>query len=135
MTVCLCAIALLMAGIVGCGRDDQCGRINISGRVTFREAAVPKGRIDFISPGSSDKSESMGHAIIEHGEFDTARAGRGVAAGEYIVRLRGFDGNASPVDELLYGRPLFTYESRIDVTSDQNHFEFNVPHQNSSRGR
>lgn len=120
---------LLMVGILsaGCGGSRD-GIVQIQGEVTYDGQPVPTGRIDFIPVGNEGATGSGGYAMIKAGAFDTRTDGKGLAPGNYLARLNGFDGVAGSDGESSYGKLLFErYEQEIEITPGQEAIRFDVP--------
>src|SRR5688572_20191024 len=93
------AVAALAAGC-----DKAPKTFDVSGTVTFKGGAVPKGMVWF-APTSTDKTAgAQGYAPITDGRFNTAEGGRGVAEGQYAVRIEA--GDSKPAAEMPIGKPL-----------------------------
>src|SRR5262245_45059271 len=103
---------------VGCGGDGP-RRYHISGKVTYKGHSIPAGEIIFDPDVTKGKDGVQGFALIRDGEYDTSvRGGKGVGAGPYVVKIRGYDGK--PRGELPLGEPLFPeYEDKIDLPGER----------------
>ncbi|MFM7540031.1 MAG: hypothetical protein ACKO9Z_10260 [Planctomycetota bacterium] len=114
-------LALLLVAalfVPGCGGGD--GLKDISGTVSLKGKAVPKGMIWFDPAPDHPSKPVQGYAFIEDGKFDSKAKGRGVAKGPYLVRVEAYDGKSS--SEFPYGRPLSnqSLESKLDISPDGN---------------
>lgn len=79
------AAAVLM--IAGCSPDDGLGsRYSVSGRVTYKGAAVPKGTIGFVSENPAVRGAT---GQIEDGSYTltTQTPGDGALPGKYTVTI------------------------------------------------
>ena len=108
------ALAILLAG---CGGD---GLKDVSGTVSLKGKAVPKGMVWFDPASSHPAKPVQGYAFIEEGKFDSKSKGRGVAKGPYLVRVEAFDGKSS--SEFPYGKQLSTQslETNLEIPADGN---------------
>ncbi len=77
----------------GCGRGPSLGTIPVRGRITYKKAPVPSGRI-VLDPvdaegGGSDLVRAASGAIQSDGRFvlSTFEHGDGVLPGTYAVRI------------------------------------------------
>ncbi|MFZ9794046.1 MAG: hypothetical protein ACO3F3_17090 [Gemmataceae bacterium] len=91
--------------IYGCGKGEEL--YDISGNITFKGKAIPKGLIFFDPDPTSATPGTQGFANIENGKFDTSikGKGRGIKGGKYNIRIGGFDGKEGP--EAPFGKFLF----------------------------
>src|SRR5262245_19770637 len=86
-----CLLAAALSFSPGCGGGPK--RYHISGKVTHQGRAIPAGEIIFDPDEIKGKDGVQGFALIQDGEYDTSvRGGKGVGAGPYVVKIRGFDG-------------------------------------------
>jgi hypothetical protein len=121
-------LAISWAALVGCGNRESGGLIECRGKVLFRGQPVPKGRIDFMPDVSQGSRGPAGYALIEAGEYSTARNGRGVAAGTQLVRLQGFNGVPLENEGGAMGTPLFpAYQTKVEIVSGKSQYDFEVP--------
>ena len=121
--VILPALLLLAAGCGGSGSST------VSGKVTHKGKAVPKGFITFIPDTSKGNSGPGGGAEIIDGEYSTAD-GKGISGGPYIVQIVGFDGvpYTESGEEIPEGKSLFNkYETTVDFPKDSTVKDFVVP--------
>ena len=116
---------VLAAGIAvtapGCGRSERTVH-HVSGTVTFDGQPVPAGFVVFDPDVSAGNDGTQGFAKIEDGRFDTARGGRGVTGGAYVVQLRG-SAAAEGSDTLL----AWQYEQTIDLPAADSRHDLAVP--------
>jgi len=103
--------------LAGCGGD---GLKDVSGTVSLKGKAVPKGMVWFDPASSHPAKPVQGYAFIEEGKFDSKTKGRGVAKGPYLVRVEAFDGKSS--SEFPYGKQLSTQslETNLEIPADGN---------------
>jgi hypothetical protein len=88
----LCAVAC--AAALGCGGD---GTTRVSGKVNFKGAPVPAGKVYFIPKGGTG---ATGFADIKNGTYDTGSAGgRGAPGGPVTIAVEGFDPTAKDAKE------------------------------------
>ena len=80
------AMALTIAGLVGCSDDGLARRYSVSGKVTYKGEPLPKGLISFISPDPEGRS-ALG--TIEKGYYTltTQDPGDGAFPGTYTVTI------------------------------------------------
>lgn len=92
--------------------------VDISGAVSFKGKAIPKGMIWFDPAPSHAKKPAQGFAFIEDGKFDSKSKGRGVVSGPYLVRVEGYDGKVA--NEFPYGKPLSSgnIEVKMEINAD-----------------
>ena len=115
---------LLLA--LGCGQAGP-GRFDVSGKVTFAGNPVPSGWVSFTPDTAKGNSGPQGVAAIRAGAYDTTGAnGKGTVGGPMIVRIEGFDGQATP--DLPNGRPLFApYEVKVELPRERITKDLEVP--------
>lgn len=110
-----------LAGIVGCG--DPAGLTPVSGRVTWRGEAVPRGDV-FIEPDASQGNTGRQcRASIIDGAF-VSRPGFGAIQGPVVVIVEGRHtppGSEFPVS--LFPR----YEFKTDIHKGRATLEIVVP--------
>ena len=69
---------------------------------------------------------SQGFATIANGTYTTAKRGRGVRGGAYVIRISGFDGALANDDQPV--RPLFEdYVVTRDIPTSATQLNFDVP--------
>lgn len=125
-------ILILALPLIGCGGD---GANRVSGKVTFKGAPVPKGKIYFMPDTAKGNSGATGYADITNGEYDTSSTGgRGAVKGAVIVAIEGWDpattvtkkekGDTSgeTTNVVLFAR----WETNLDVAGSTNK-DFDVP--------
>ncbi len=122
---------LLVLPLFGCGGD---GANRVSGKVTFKGAPVPKGKIYFIPDGSKGATGATGYADITDGSYDTSSTGgRGAVKGAVTVAIEGWDPSVTAKSEkgdtsgetrvqMLFAR----YETTLEVTGSTSK-DFDVP--------
>src|SRR5262245_247161 len=94
-----------LALLAGCGGGPK--RLHLSGQVLYNGQPVPAGEIYFDPDVAKGKDGPQGFARIENGRYDTRKGGVPLTAGPHVVRILGFDGNARPGADVLYGKRLF----------------------------
>lgn len=108
-------LALLLA--LGCGSDST---TRVTGKVTFKGAPVPAGKIYFNPDPSKGGKGASGYADIKDGYYDTSSSGgRDAPVGPVIIAVEGIDpGSKDTKDKsddvaakLLFAR----YEVSFDV--------------------
>lgn len=125
----LCGVAC--AAALGCGGG---GGTRMTGKVTFKGAPVPAGKVYFIPDGAKGGKGATGFADIKNGEYDTGLpGGLGAPAGPVIVAVEGLDPSAKEKDaspdvsaKLLFARHEFPFDvpkggpvaKDIDVPAD-----------------
>ncbi len=80
----LTTVAVCLALMVGCGKDDGLGRKAISGSVTLDGAPVGNGSISFEPQGSESTISSGG--VIQDGKYALEKK-NGLPVGKYRVRI------------------------------------------------
>lgn len=100
----------------GCGGGN--GLVDVSGTVSFKGKAVPKGMVWFDPDPGHPGKPPQGFAFIEEGKFESKVKGRGVSKGPYLVRIEGYDGKTA--NEFPYGKPLASrsIEARMNLEAD-----------------
>ena len=118
----------VIALVAGCGNGMNGSSFNVSGAVTYDGQPVPVGYIKFIPKGDG----ATGFASIRDGKYDTSigKKKRGIEAGEYTIRLDGFDGvpvaDPDDPDELFgQGKQLFSRHT-IEQTFPAKDQELNI---------
>jgi len=122
--------ALASCFVVGCGSKTY----HVSGKVTFKGAPVPAGRLYFTPDGSKgNKSGGSGFADIKDGNYDTsATGGRGLEGpGPVKVMIEGYDPNAPATRNEKSGdevrKPLFPrFETTAEVNDPKTTKDFDV---------
>lgn len=120
-------VSLLAAAIFagGCGGGGP-ATFDVAGSVTFKGQPVPDGEIRLDPDAGKNFDGQQGYARIQNGQFDTAKGGRGVAAGPYVIRILACDGK--PGTEMPLGRPLRSeYEFQEDLSPDHARLTIDVP--------
>jgi hypothetical protein len=118
------AILLLCAG---CGGEGN----RVSGKVTFKGAPVPAGKIYFMPDGTKGNNAGTGFADIKDGLYDTSKSGgRGAPAGPVIIAIEGIDPSKPPpkADSDVIATVLFPrYELAADMPSSSSTKDIDVP--------
>lgn len=105
-------IALSCAAALGCGGD---GSVRVTGKVTFKGAPVPAGKVYFIPKDTG----ATGFADIKNGTYDTgAQGGHGAPAGPVTIAVEGFDPTTKDAKEksedvtakVLFARHELTFD-------------------------
>jgi hypothetical protein len=123
-----CGPAVL--ALVGCRAEDK--RYDVSGTVTYAGKPIPKGLIFFDPDASKGMAGTQGFANIRDGKFDTAKHGKGIRGGPYVVRVSGFDGKEA--SEAPFGQPLFPeYQEKRDLPAANSTLDIDVPRKHQSR--
>ncbi len=122
---CGLTVAVLLG--TGCSGDKGPRRYHVQGRVEFRGAPVPTGRIVFDPDPVKGNRGPQGVAIIQDGAFDTrAATGKGTVGGPHIVRIDGFDGQGGN-DDSPFGNALFRdYQQSVDLPQEDTEMDFTV---------
>lgn len=126
--------AVLCCVAFGCGGDKT---VRVSGKVTFKGAPVPAGKIYFMPDGSKGNTGPTGFADIKDGAYDTsATGGRNPPPGAVIIAVEGMDPSAPP-DKAKKGEPtseestaklLFArYETAADLPTSASTKDIDVP--------
>lgn len=120
----LLAISSVCGLLVGCSSESN--RYDISGKVTFKGQPVPVGKIYFSPDTSKGNDGPQGFADIKDGRYDTrSQSSKGSPTGAVTVRIEGFDGH--PVGDFAFGRPLFVYETTLELSKATTEQNFDVP--------
>lgn len=135
--VSFCFGLLAIASLVGCGAAaDPLGRQDISGEVTLKGEPLDGGSVIFEPEDSSNPTS--GGAAIENGKFELPK-GRGLAPGEYRVRISAAGGVTERIATEAPGEPVISTErvpKNWNSQSDQivtveeggeNHLVFEIP--------
>jgi hypothetical protein len=118
------ALAALLCLAAGCSPGPEV--YPVTGTVTYDGKPLPAGQIFFEADVQKGRCAPQGFAEVKDGHFDTAKGGRGVIGGPYVIRIQGFDGK--PNEELALGKPLFSdYIESRDIPKGPAQLEFSVP--------
>jgi hypothetical protein len=98
------ALSIVMASLLGCGKAEP-RRYELSGKVTWAGKPIPAGMLYFEPDLAAGVNGLQGFAIIDKGQYDTRKGGRGTSGGKVVIRIFAGDGIAS--GEAQMGRPLF----------------------------
>ena len=88
----------------GCGKPEP-KRYELSGKVTWAGKPIPAGMLYFEPDLAAGTNGLQGYAIIENGQYDTRKGGRGISGGKSVIRIFAGDGKAA--GEATMGQPLF----------------------------
>lgn len=100
----ICATFLLAAlTAIGCAAEERL--YDVAGTVNYDGKPIPKGVIHFEPDVTKGETGQAGFANIVNGQFTTAKEGKGVRGGAYVVRVNGFDGKEAA--EAPFGQWLF----------------------------
>jgi len=132
-----CFGLLAIVSLVGCGAAaDPLGRQDISGEVKLKNEPLDGGSILFEPEDTSNPTS--GGAAIENGKFELPK-GRGLAPGEYKVRISAAGGATERIATEAPGEPVVSTErvpknwnsqSEQTVTIEnkgKNHLVFEIP--------
>ena len=118
------AVALLVAGLAGCGQQGSSGLYEISGSVTFAGKPVLGGRIVFEPDEARGATGMVSIADIAHGSYRT-RPKRGFGGGPCLVTIYGTDGTV-PTEEK--DTSLFPpWQTTLDLPREACRRDFDVP--------
>ena len=118
------ALAMLLAGLAGCGQQRSSGLYDISGSVTFAGQPVPGGRIVFEPDEARGATGMVSIADIANGSYRT-RSRRGFGGGPCRVTIYGTDGT-TPTEEK--DTSLFRpWQTTIDLPREACRRDFDVP--------
>lgn len=122
----LALLISLVPCITGCGTDGPTA-YHVSGAVTHDGQPIPRGTVMFQPDTSKGTSGAAGIALIRDGRYDTAaEGGKGIAGGDYRVRIVGLDGK--PVSMGPEGVPLFPdYTTTVTLPKADSTHDFDVP--------
>jgi hypothetical protein len=122
------AAALLL--VAGCGGSKAPPRYNLSGKVTYRGAAVPHGTIFFLPDKAKGNVGPPISVPIANGVYKTL-PGRGPTGGPYLVTVTSFEINFSRklgLDGKPLPEPLFpSFQVNIDLPKQDSTHDFVVP--------
>jgi hypothetical protein len=122
-----CGWLTLLAGVLvagGCGDGEKL--FDVSGTVTFDNKPVPKGMVYFDPDPTAGGSGPQGFAPLEDGVFDTAKGGKGIRGGGYVIRVAGHNGKVA--NENPWGAPLFNeYEFKRVLPKENSTLTIDVP--------
>jgi hypothetical protein len=79
--------ALILAVVIGCGKDDKHNKQAVSGSVTFKGQPVKVGQL-FFEPAAGQQVAT--NAGVEDGKFKMTKA-QGLTPGKYTWKLVVFD--------------------------------------------
>lgn len=120
-------LAFLAAGCGGSSNGPE--RYRVQGKVTYNGEPVPAGRISF-EPDASLGNKGPGSLIeFSNGGYRTP-SDRGIVGGAYVVRIEGYDGEATTIDgmDLPQGKPLFTpFETKVEFPMENGEHDFEIP--------
>jgi hypothetical protein len=131
----LAAAFFALALSTGCNSDD--GRLEVSGKITFKSAPLDSGTIVFVSADG----RSQASAVITGGAYRIPKP-QGLAAGTYKVSITSPDGKTPDADPNAPPGPggnfaskdripkAFNTESKVEVEvkkGDPNVFDFTIP--------
>lgn len=114
----------------GCGGD---GTYHVSGKVSFKGAPVPAGKIYFMPDGSKGNTGQTGFADIKDGFYDTSRkGGRGMPGGAVVIAVEGIDPSgpppkADPSGEVTTKVLFARYETTADLPKSASTKDIEVP--------
>jgi hypothetical protein len=117
---------MILLAILGCGPSGP-SRFKLSGKMTFAGKPIPAGWVCFTPDTTKGNSGPQGVAQIREGTYDTdSRNGKGTIGGPMIVRIEGFDGQATA--DLPDGRPIFApYEMAVDLPRERSVKDIEIP--------
>jgi hypothetical protein len=109
-------------------------RHTVQGKVTFRGAPVPVGRITFEPDPAAGNEGPPGVAEILNGRYETDRR-FGAITGKHVVRIEGFEAlGPEPIgpDDAL--KPLFReYQTTVELPAEPSTQDFDVPEPRGTR--
>lgn len=116
-------LAAAVALAAGCDGEETL--YDVCGTVTFDGKPIPKGLIFFDPDAAKGGSGMQGFANIVDGKFDTAREGKGVRGGAYVIRVNGYDGKEAA--EAPFGQYLFPeHEEKRDLPAKNSELTIEV---------
>jgi len=135
IAISMSALVAMIAMVSGCSgnRNGEPQRFHIGGNVTFSDAPVPYGVIEFIP--ANDESLPSSSANIENGSY---HIDRGLPEGKYRVKITGSEtppmeaasmdamATTPPVKELIPSKYNTKSTLELVVHSDLPHQEFHL---------
>jgi hypothetical protein len=123
-------LAAALSLLAGCGGPKEPPRYNLSGKVTYRGAAVPHATIFFLPDRARGNNGPQFSVAIIDGAYKTL-PGRGPTAGPYQAIITGLDPsgaqNAGPRN-MPPPKPLFPqFQVSIDLPKQDSTHDFVVP--------
>ncbi len=110
--------------VLGCSEGEKL--YDVSGTATFNNKAIPKGMVYFDPDPTAGGSGLQGFAPIEDGKYDTAKGGRGIQGGGYVIRVAGHDGKVA--NENPWGAAIFNeYEFKKELPKEKSELNIDVP--------
>lgn len=109
------AAASSWAVIVGCGADDGLGkRYAVSGKVSYKGAAIEKGTVNFVPDGPEGRPAT---GTIENGSYSltTLTPGDGAVPGKYRVTI-----DTRQIDEAAAKEATKKYLEKMKVPANAN---------------
>ena len=123
----LAAVLSLMAG---CGGAKDPPRFDISGKVTYGGAPVPRGLAIFAPDKVKDNDGPWASAAIVDGNYKTL-PGKGTIGGPHVVTIDGFDGIPSkekvPRRRDAMGKHLFRVQLNVNLPREAATHDFVIP--------
>ncbi len=131
LTIGLPAVATALLLVVGCGRPNkEPPRYNLSGKVSYRGAAVPHATIFFQPDRAKGNNGPQFSARIIDGAYKTL-PGRGPTGGPYLAIITGLDPSAARntgPHNMPPAEPLFPqFQVSIDLPKQDSTRDFVVP--------
>ena len=113
------ALPLIVCGclLVGCGDSTH----QVHGVVTWNGQPVPQGVV-YFEPTKQMGDVTTGFALIENGQFAT-EPDSGCYPGPHVARIKGYDGNPSPLDVSLAAERIPGYEDEPSLAVGEVLFE------------
>jgi hypothetical protein len=90
-------VALGLLAIVGCGGDGLPKRYQVSGKVTYKGAPVPKGTITFMPDDPAKGRAAYGEIMDGAYQLSTGGKNDGAMPGSYKIRIIAVDQDMSKV--------------------------------------
>jgi hypothetical protein len=130
LTIGLLAVATALLLVAGCGGPKEPPRYNLSGKVTYRGAAVPHATIFFLPDRAKGNNGPAFSAPIIAGAYQTL-PGRGPTGGPYQALITSLDPsgaqNTGP-HNMPPAEPLFPqFQVSIELPKQDSTHDFVVP--------
>lgn len=122
---CFCISLMLICISLGCSSEPPVSQL--SGNVTFKGAPVPAGYISFTPDIDKGTEGRIRVFQIKDGEYNSATdRNSGIAPGNYLVRIAGFDGVVIP--RYGQGKQIFNpIDETYVVTKGETEIDWVIP--------
>ena len=124
------ALALFLATLSACGRNNNLHRVEVKGSATYEGAPIERGLITF-RPAPGSQGPAAGTGIVD-GKFSIP-VERGPTIGPHEVEVKIVSvapSSATPGESALNNRTppqLKTFSQQVEVTDGINDFQLSFP--------